>query len=442
MTRKKDSEFLRWFCSLAAFLIFCLGASFAQAFTLGKTYEKGNWQEIDGMLPPSVLNWVKKGEWIIQTANLDYADELGLDPKYADASLKNDGKYEINEEGLLVSKKTGEPEFIFGNPFPVLDPKDPKIAEEVMENFKFTMHYRMGGSQSSGIIKWVGTKGFERQIEAPEYLLYYWNRPRGPIPNPNKFLEQTIHYVAAPMDLRGTVTMTWLYIDDKVGTGFAYIPMLRRVRRISVAARSDPFAGSDMTVDDSRGWGGKNASVKMKLTAQGTFLAPFASVKKSDLYIEQPDGSILRGKMVSIKKGYEVPGWSGVAWAAVNLKWYPRPMWVIEAIPKDRYYNFGKLVFYVDQENYVLYFKPMYSWSGEYWKTFLYASRLSNTQNGQRWIGDHVYYSTIDDKSQHSSVAEPASAGVAESMKELLNMPITDLGSAHFTETYLRQLSK
>lgn len=258
MMRKRGIILFPWLCLCLMLLVMVSGENSAQAFTLGKAYDKTNWEEIRDMVPPSVLEWVKKGAWILQTKKPNFADELSLDPKYLELSKSNEGKYDINPEGLLVSKKTGDPEFLVGNPFPTIDPGDPKIAEKVMENYKFTLHFRMEGSQSSGMIRWIGTNGLEREIEAPEYLLYYLNRIKGgPFPNPSKFLEQTIHYVAAPMDLRGTVQMSWIYIDDREGTGFAYVPMLRRVRRVSVAARSDPFAGSDMTVDDSRGWGGK-----------------------------------------------------------------------------------------------------------------------------------------------------------------------------------------
>ena len=39
----------------------------AQAIELGKTYDKSNYQEIEDLLIPPVLNWVKNGELLIKT---------------------------------------------------------------------------------------------------------------------------------------------------------------------------------------------------------------------------------------------------------------------------------------------------------------------------------------------------------------------------------------
>ncbi|MBN1226558.1 MAG: outer membrane lipoprotein-sorting protein, partial [Deltaproteobacteria bacterium] len=218
---------------------------------------------------------------------------------------------------------------------------------------------------------------------------------------------------------------------------FSYIPMLRRVRRVSAAARSDPFAGSDFCTDDSRTWNGKNASMKWKFVGQGTYLVPFSSDKKHTLNV-LPDGSIEIYHDILIK-GYEVAGWKGAPWAPTNCIWNPRPVWVIEGYPKDPYYNYGRQLFYVDQENFINYYKVIYDQSGLYWKTVFYASNSSETTTGVGYIALPNYYLTVDDKTHHSCVAEIQKF---PGELDLINMPIEKLGPEWFTESYIRQLSK
>jgi len=58
--------------------------------------------------------------------------------------------------------------------------------------------------------------------------------------------------------------MEYTYDDTRDDIAFAYIPMLRRVRRVSAAVRSDPFLGSDFCTDDTDGFFGKNQAMKWK----------------------------------------------------------------------------------------------------------------------------------------------------------------------------------
>jgi hypothetical protein len=64
--------------------------------------------------------------------------------------------------------------------------------------------------------------------------------------------------------------------------------------------------------------------------------------------------------------GYMDPSWKGVGWAphgaAVLAK---RKFWIVEGIPKDRYYLFGKLQLYIDQETYHGAWLRKFDWKGE-----------------------------------------------------------------------------
>ncbi len=412
------------------------GATSAGAFTLGKTYDKENYQEIEEMLIFPILNWVKKGEFTIPTGKLNY--ELKLDKSYMERSKKNEGKYDIDKEGLLVLKNTNEPTgFVSGNPFPTIDSKDPKIAQKIMENFLFTSHFRQTAVQGTGFIKWVGDSGMEREIVAAEQFLYYQNRSGGPIPNPSGYLQQVCQYVKQPFDLKGTVMMAWTYDSQKTDTAFSYIPMLRRVRRVSAASRSDPFAGSDFCIDDSLTWNGKNASMTWKLVGKQSFLVPFTKADKITMR-QFRDGSIER-KHEEIYKGYENPKWTGAKWAPLSWIWHPRTVWVVEGTAKDPYYNYGKQILYIDEDTFTSYCKVMYDRAGGYWKTLLFPSSFNETQSGIRFIGLHHVYIAIDDNTHHASIAEVLNF---QGQPDRINMTVEQMGPSSFTEGFIRQISK
>ena len=86
-------------------------------------------------------------------------------------------------------------------------------------------------------------------------------------------------FVVEPYDLRGTTTMLWIYNEDRLDSGFAYVPMLRRIRRIAPSSRSDPFLGADGSPDDAYGWAGKNQTMDWKRIGEGTVLGCFTTGK-------------------------------------------------------------------------------------------------------------------------------------------------------------------
>jgi hypothetical protein len=295
---------------IPALMVLLFTGTLAQAFTLGKTYEKGNAQELKGMLPEPVYRWVEKGDFILDTGKINF--EFVYEQPYIDRSKENAGKYDIDDNGNIVYMGTDKnPDYITGNPFPgEPDISEPKAGEKIMANFKWTS-YRPGAFRSASKVEWISRRGPERNVMVGGLYLSYQNRPRGPIPNQNNFLYQNSTFVVQPMDLRGTVSMVWNYNSSKQDTAFAYVPMLRRVRRVSASSRSDPFLGSDFCIDDSFLWTGKNAGMNWKLLGEKTVLCPFTSPDIIPIE-EKADGTIVK-KFAPFKIGYEVAGWQGAS---------------------------------------------------------------------------------------------------------------------------------
>jgi hypothetical protein len=437
MKTKKWLRFFCWTCPVL-FLIFPhWGINLVQAFTLGKTYDSSNWQEMKDKAPPPLLNWVKKGEFILKTGKLDFEWKV-VDPVFCKASKKNTGKFDIDEQGFIVDKRTGKrPDFIFGCPFPKIESKDPRAAEKIMQNFSY-VRFRAGGYSATVTVCWVGKSGIVRTVITAGDYLYYQGRYGGPIPNPNNFLQQQRVFPVEPFDLKGMVQMVWEYNEEKSSAAFAYVPTLRRVKRVSVGTLSEPFLGSDVCAYDTFLWSGKNQDMRWKLVGETTILAPFTASGKI-IVPENEDGSINR-IFPKLKIGYQVPGWNGAAWAPVNVVWHPRDVWIVEATPEDLHYNFGKMIFYIDKVAFNGWFREVYKKDGGYLKTIFGAYSYQITQKGRDTTGcaPDCYFS-IDDKAHHATYVQNVKYPGRDSR---LYLPLDKVGPNLFTVNAAQLLTK
>ena len=111
----------------------------------GDVIDSSNWQKLEGLVPDPVLNWVKKGGWILGIEELNF-DLAAYFPDFALEAMKtNAGKYGLDEDGGIVDLKTGKmPEHIIGLPFPEIDPNDPGAAVKIMHNNHY-MQYSYWG---------------------------------------------------------------------------------------------------------------------------------------------------------------------------------------------------------------------------------------------------------------------------------------------------------
>src|SRR5262249_23618769 len=159
--------------------------------------------------------------------------------------------------------------------------------------------------------------------------------------NPNNYFMQMIASSTSPADLQGTTALTWRYRDaDKRDSNWAFVPALRRVRAVSPSNRSDGFLGSDMSQDDGPFFDGKPEDCEGSLVGTADTLRlvdPFSLEGQS--HVEWlPGGGWHTIWPNDIKAfGLEQAGWHGVGWAPIGPQLALRPMWVIEATPKDKY---------------------------------------------------------------------------------------------------------
>ncbi|MDD9301400.1 MAG: hypothetical protein HUK40_03265 [Desulfobacter sp.] len=125
---------------MGLFLIFALVPNRAMADEIIGT---DNWQKIQGMVPDTVLEWVKKGDTtitIVDQLKFDTSKIMAL-PGFAAESKNNKGRFAI-QEGSIVDVNTGKSAgFISGLPFPGnLSAEDPDGFHKLCYNRYYNLH--------------------------------------------------------------------------------------------------------------------------------------------------------------------------------------------------------------------------------------------------------------------------------------------------------------
>jgi hypothetical protein len=360
----------------------------------GSVLSQQNWRQAEGLLPPEVLEHYKRGEYQNEIADWP----LGVyrwQPDFLASTEQNRGRFKLSEQGTIVDKESGQqPSYIYGFPFPDVDPDDPEAGLKILWNSYYGYWYQ-GNSHNEVRLVWLNPDGIDREAGQDVYFLYYDGQaPQYRMPNPNNFLMQFISTATYPTDLHGTTALTWRYRDStKRDSNWAYVPALRRVRAVSPANRSDGFLGSDMSQDDGPFFDGKPEDFTWRLvgsTDQYRYADPLSLKGQSNHVWMEKGGwhTIWADDVKSV--GFQDPTWKGVAWAPIGPQLAKRPVWILEAIPKDQYYLYGKVQLYVDRETYQGVFNRKFGWKGELLNTYYILGLISQKRvrpdGGEEWL--------------------------------------------------------
>ncbi len=383
-TATQPREWTRWL--IGAVILAALAGGGRALAEDGKSWvlDSNNWQLGKDLLPDVVLNRVKSGEYYYKVVEVD-PDKFkqNYSKKFWEASEANAGKYDVDTATCgLKDVKTGKmPDFYFGYPFPKIDPKDPNAACKMAWNFSAAN--QMGNGQGATFtLNGIDGSGEFKRIKLWLHTSAFMGRSAGPIPNPENLREVSMSDVLEPQDADGVGGLTkrlndWTSQDQS----WFYVPSTRRVRRVNAATRSDPVAGLDIFGDDVNCYAGKIEYYKWKLIGEGNILAPVLS--PYPLAQKQVGPTRWEVQIPYFKGAYETPGAKGAPWLIVeNLNMVPRPVWIVEGQSEDPYYNFGKVVMYMDKDMYRIYWKLVHNRAGEYFYNAMCAYHWSKNDDG------------------------------------------------------------
>jgi hypothetical protein len=394
------------------------GTEVAPGLEVGDVLDGSNADLAKDLLPPEILEHYKKGRY----RNTIDSWPLGLvhhDRAFEEATKANVDKYVLDPDtGTILEKATGkQPDYVYGIPFPSIAPDDPQGGLKALWN-SYHMWWEGGSYHFVTSIVWVGPTGVERESVQEVWWQYYDNQnPKYRIPNPQQFVWQSVTNATKPADLQGTASLTWRHRDPKKrDSQWAYVPALRRVRAVSPAGRSDGILGSDLSSDD-----GNFVDVKPEDFTWKTIGL------RDGLRIVEPDS--LRGRGGPLKwvsttgfrdtwpkatsaAGFQEKGWRGVAWAPAGGTLAKRKMWVLEGVPRDRYYLYGRIEAWIDAEAWVGAWNRKYSWKGELLNDYQVSSYLHHPaqRDGDSevewlWSAQHAWQCAENFKSDRATLA-------------------------------------
>jgi hypothetical protein len=353
-----------------------------------------NAEQASDLLPPEILNHYKKGDYTNKI--VDFPDSrFRWDDGFEDATKRNGEQLKLDASKQPVDKTTGaRPDYIQGLPFPNIDPQDPDAGYKALWNLDYA-YYTGGNSHNWTILSWVSRGGVDRSAVQDVWFLYYDGQPRkyAPAKNPQNLLFQFLAVTASPADLQGTAALGYRFRDPtKRDMSWAYVPALRRVRAVSPANRSDGFLGSDQSQDDGFFFDGKPEDFEWKVVG-----------KREGLRFVDPDS--IEGKV----KRKELPGggwrtvysnnertagfqlgkeWKGVKWAPATAALAKRSFWVLEGVPKDKYYLYGKLELWIDDKTWQGAWNRKFGWRGDLLNVYqVMGFATADFNASERWWG-------------------------------------------------------
>jgi hypothetical protein len=370
-----------------------LAAPVSAQVKAGMTIDPSTAAEAKDLLPPEILKHYQTGDY--KNPVVDFpASSFRWDDGFDEATKHNGETIVLDENKQPVDKTTHErPEYILGLPFPDIREDDPDGGYKIIWNL-FYAYYTGGNSHNETSLNWMSRTSVQRSSEQDVYFLYYDGQPRhySPARNPDNLLFQFLAVTTSPADIQGTAALGYRFKDPgKRDLSWAYVPALRRVRQVSPSNRSDGFLGSDQSQDDGPFFDGKAEDFVWKIVGH-----------REQLRIVDPDsitGKVQRKpiagggwRTVAINNdrsvGFMVKDWDGIAWAPTAGALAKRKFWVLEGVPKDKYYLYGKIELWIDDQSWQGAWNRKFSWQNELLNVYqVMGFATADFDAKERWWG-------------------------------------------------------
>ncbi|WP_435546768.1 DUF1329 domain-containing protein [Desulfobacterium sp. N47] len=323
----------------------------------GVVITKENWDkylpELEKLLPPTKVKWygmgVKEG---LVTMPIVKTTAYKLTKGQMEATRKYAGTARVGANNQLLN-------WTAGIPFP-----EPKSAVEIAWNGHPTISRNTSSSDEfeMGPSKFLLFKGskYEKYYIWNLFNMKYMGRtdfpPLGVLPafkEKGICLKESI-MILEPNEVKGFIQLRNRYWDiDKADECYAYIPAIRRVRRMTGADLTDPLLGSDAVPDDFEVWRQKiDSRMKFRVLEHRDFLVPrdYIGLENKPPYDYKKNGPCFQ------------------------VEWEIRPQWVLEVMINNPDYVYSKRVLYADAVpvdkggTFRLYWDECYDHKGRLWK--------------------------------------------------------------------------
>ena len=330
-------------------------------FKTGMKVDKSNWEKVKDCIPQNMRQLVTKFNLV-----MTFHEYTPFHPSLSYIEATNKYHKQVTYEDMGdEARKLGIHNYVAGLPFP-----NPKNGLEVAYNF----HCRYNGDDGENRYRvyWISAKsGVERWEEWEwNYITQTVHRTDvEPVPIIPQFAEKKIMYTSMtrafePYDKRGLMALYNRFIEPVDQEGWLYIPTMRRVMKATIGTRGDAWNSTDMLYEDVRGYMGYPEWMHWKLIGKKIILAPMGA-------------GVELGKQ-QLEKVYDFKTWP--YWNP-RMCWQPRPMYVLEVIPKFADYPYSRMIIYIDAETYMCTLKECYDKKDELWKIIINGYNASVDQD-------------------------------------------------------------
>jgi len=330
----------------------------------GETITRLDVKKIDGLVSPGVKWAVENG---MDMAIVPYK-KIEEPTAYKAATEKYSAQVKLNPDGTISN-------WVAGRPFPEVDSNDPDAAVKLMQDFEKTQYFTDDNNvhlpdADTGNL-YVDANG-GRHYNVERHFIADWSRTlkfQGRIAHPpipaitdnadEVFKKEGFYPLIEPFDLKGVGTISYRYLDPaRQDDTWLYVPVIRRVRRMSSAQRSDALFGQDIDLDSFGGYAGQIPWFDWKLIGEKPMLGSFHGENLPPV-VCKTDG--------------------GMTYCE---NWEMRPkVYIIEGTAKVPNYAYSKRILFMDRETYFIPYTDLYDRNGELWKTVIQNIRTSKRPN-------------------------------------------------------------
>jgi len=360
----------------AAWIAF--SASFAAAdVEPGTTIQRDNADTVAELVSPGIRWCLEHG---MQMHVTPYK-KVEWNRAYREATTQYAGQVQLAPDGRSLSG------YVAGLPFPELDPNDPQLAVKIMWNYEHKPYFSddqdlRNFDADTGNVGDDGPMDVERHylLDHLRTLFYtgrlYVDPKPGFQPNPEGVrYKSSLHPILEPFDLKYVGLTTIRYLNpDRQDMTWLYLPTLRRVRRLSTAQRSDALFGQDADVDSYGGYAGQIGWFDWKYLGERRILASFHSQNFPVEYCDRAGDFVFCDN------------------------WETRSAYIVEGVPKQPQYAYGKRILFIDKETYLIAYSDILDRAGRLWKVWInqYSFRKRATEtNGIEYADEMPFNPSI-----------------------------------------------
>jgi hypothetical protein len=374
----------------------------------GDTVTAANKEKVKGLVPDELYPFVIDGFDDLEM-KIVAAQKYPPHPKYVEATVKYACQASIDSKGMIQN-------YTAGQPFPYsewakeatnhacdLKESDPQFSLKLAWN----VNYRWQGGSGLNLPHW-GTSNMRNRGKEMWRLSHEveWA----------EFFD-----VKTPFDLRGTMFLLYRYITDKEDDTWAYIPALRRVRRIAATQKSDSLLGTEFTLEDFYIFSGYVWDHQWEFMGESTKLAALNSPRTCFPSIMSPDEATRETGMTELgneEQWYHCSFGPYGALAFDGESYQKRTAVQLDDVPRQKGHPYSRKKIWYDKETLMPMYSIMYDRAGKPYRIinsiFKWSEDSPTPANKGKFVNNyaHILIVNVQNENSHTIQFDNANAAV------------------------------